>query len=250
MTVTKRAPFDRRLGLSAWLGFALCAWSVDSFIRWASGERSLLVHTLLVFYPVYFTCICIHDAVHGVLWRSRRGNDLGGFLMSLVIGLPFPLLRYTHLRHHRVLGAHDDPEAAVYRAAWWQLPLVLPVVPLIYARSFPRLSRRLRLLTLLHSLLVGSAALWLGPLVLGWALPAVLAIAWFGFTTVYVPHSQYSGSLMKLLQLHSGWHDDHHADVRFPYPQYAQLRAWNLAQAQQRDRVTELLARPVTRSSG
>jgi hypothetical protein len=50
---------------------------------------------------------------------------------------------------------------------------------------------------------------------------------------------------MKWLRLHSGWHDDHHGDVRFPYPQYAQLRAWNLARSQQRDRVTEWLARPV-----
>jgi fatty acid desaturase len=165
--------------------------------------------------------------------------------MSLLIGLPFPLLRSTHLRHHRALGAADDPEAAVYRAAWWQLPLVLPMVPLLYARSFGQLPRRLQAATALHLALVAGAALWLGPLALGWAVPAVLAIAWFGFTTVYVPHSRHAGSLMKLLQLHSGWHHDHHSDVRFPYPQYAQLRAWNLGRAQERDRVTEWLARPL-----
>ncbi|MCA2980227.1 MAG: fatty acid desaturase [Myxococcaceae bacterium] len=240
-----RASFERRVGLTALLGVTLVAWVLDSFAAWARGDRSLTVHVLLVFYALYFTCIVIHDAVHGVLLPSRWLNDALGFGLSLVIGLPFPLLRHAHLAHHQRPGAESDPERAVFATVWWRLPLVLLMVPALYWRSFGRLPVRGRVATCAHGLVVLGAAAWLGPQVVGWGVPVLLAIGWFGFTTVYVPHCAHSTWLMKRRQFHSGWHHDHHRDVRYGWAQYAQLRAFHLRCDGATDAVTEVLARAV-----
>lgn len=43
----------------------------------------------------------IHEAIHGLLFRSPGANRTCGRLLSIVFGSPFRALRFAHLRHHR-----------------------------------------------------------------------------------------------------------------------------------------------------
>ena len=231
-----RVPFELSVGVDCALGFTLLAWVAWRVVleRTAATTSTpalhYAVHLAATVPALYFTCICVHDAVHGVLLRDARANQLAGFIMSLGIGLPFAVLQHTHLHHHRTVGTEHDPERVLYGASPWGLPLLLPVVPALYARFLMRLHTRALLLTAVHCTAVGAALVFSGPhLVIYWAIPAALATGWFGFTTVYVPHCQHRGVLMRYMCAHSGYHDDHHRDPRFPFSQYVPLRAWHLA---------------------
>ncbi len=228
-TMRERAPLLVRPGLTWWFGLALAITSISSFLAWRVEAVSWPMHALVSCPCLYFLCICVHDGVHGVLLRRRQLGDAGAWLLSLVIGLPFPLLKHAHLKHHRRVGHADDPEAAVYRASPFTLALRLPIIPLLYLRSLRDMRSGAVVLTAAHLTLVTTTMGWLGaPGVLGWGAPALLAIAWFGFTTVYVPHGPFARPLMAWLGAHSGWHDDHHRDPRFPFHQYAAVRAFHL----------------------
>ena len=226
-----RATFAPRHGLSLVFGAALALHIVDSVVAGLSAPRPWW-RLLLVMMATYFLCICIHDAVHGVLHRRRRVNQSAGFVLGLIVGLPFPLLQHAHLLHHRRVGHDDDPEAAVYRSSLLTLPLRLPLIPLFYLRTLKRLRASQLLLTALHVLIVvgvvGIAEQNGVPLLATWAPPTLLAVMWFGFTTVWVPHGPEAARFMRWFNAHSGWHDDHHADPRYAFPQYAQLRAHRL----------------------
>ncbi len=228
----KSATFTARPGLPLLFGLALSAHIVDSVVDGLSAPRPWW-RLLLVVYASYFLCICIHDAVHGVLVKQRWLNQLGGFVFGLLIGLPFPLLQRAHLHHHGRVGHDDDPEAVVYRSPLWQLPLRLPFIPFFYLRRLSRLSWFERAVVVVHVAAVVSVVAVAErhgvPLLMTWPLPTLVAVMWFGFTTVWVPHGPMASSMMRLFNAHSGWHDDHHADTRYPFPQYAQLRAHHLS---------------------
>ncbi len=253
-------PFPVRRGLTLWFGLALALWAAASAGLYLDGGRGLAAHIALSGPALYFLCICVHDAVHGVMCRSRGLNQLAGFGLSLVILLPFPLLQSAHLTHHRRVGHDDDPEHVVYGVGLLALLVRLPLVPLYYLRSLADMRGQDRALTVLHIVLSGGASWALAQhvgvmgVVLGWWLPVLLTVMWFGFTTVYVPHSRYAARLMPHLTTHSGWHFDHHRDPRYPFSQYVQLRAHHLRLGiapfgtPREQRVIGWLARPVRRS--
>lgn len=54
-----------------------------------------------------------HEAVHGLLFRSRRVNDAVGALLSYPIGFSMGY-RAVHFAHHRYLGTDRDPDMANY----------------------------------------------------------------------------------------------------------------------------------------
>lgn len=220
-----------RPGLTLWLGSALVALSVASWLAWLQGERPFWIHLLVMGMAQYFVCICVHDGVHKVLVRSRGWNQVLAFVLSLSIGLPFPLLQATHLQHHRMVGASSDAEHWVYGATAWELPFRLPLVPFVYLATIRHLDWPGRLATLLHmGLVIGAFVVGGEPLLVGWGIPTLVAVMWFGFTTVYAPHSAYAPTLMRYFRGHSGYHEDHHRDVRYPFHQYARLRYRHLVQ--------------------
>ena len=51
----------------------------------------------------------VHEAEHGILFSSRRANDLVGALLALLFPASFHLLRQSHLGHH--LRNRSDDEA-------------------------------------------------------------------------------------------------------------------------------------------
>jgi len=236
-----------RPGLTLVLGAVLALASMSSAAAYALGARSFIDHLVVTVPCLYFLCICIHDGVHGVLVRNRRIGNAAGFLLSLVIALPFPLLQSAHLKHHRVIaqrerrrGAVDDvdeldPEAVVYEASLPALLLRLPFIPLWYLRSVRDMRALSVLLTALHLGLVGALGAFMVDrgvdVLLVWAVPVLLAIGWFGFTTVYVPHGPHAQTLMRVFNAHSGWHHDHHRSPHFPFHQYAAVRALHLEDA-------------------
>lgn len=230
-----------RPGLTCLLGVALALTALSQALAYSSGAIGFARHLLWTVPCLYFLCICVHDAVHGVSLKNKRANNLVGFVLALVITLPFPLLQSAHLKHHRAIakqrqGANvdvtDDPEAVVYQSSVWSLVLRLPFIPFWYLRSLRSMRPLAIALTFFHLGLVAAAAVALhvaGVDVLSaWAAPVLLAIVWFGFTTVYVPHGPHAPLLMRFLNAHSGWHDDHHRDPRFPFHQYATVRAAHL----------------------
>lgn len=224
-----RMDVDLRTGLMFALGVALSSAVLVSVWGTMRGAVPTVVHLGVCVPALYFLCICVHDGVHGVLLRPRWLNQWAAGAFGCLLGMPFPLLQRAHLEHHRMVGRPDDPEHIIYSAAPWQLPWRLLLVPLYYLRSARRLSRPLQLATAAQ--LVGTAgvlAVGGAELAAAWLTPLMLAVGWFGFTTVYVPHSRYADRLMPWLNWHSGWHDDHHFDVRYPYPQYIDIRLWRI----------------------
>lgn len=122
----RRAGRRRRVALHRPSVVALLAeWTVivaaaAVALAWWSWPAALLAgaviatrqHALLVLY---------HDAVHGLIARPRRLNDL---LINATVGvpllLPVHLYRALHVSHHRHLGSERDPERVLlYRGQRW-----------------------------------------------------------------------------------------------------------------------------------
>lgn len=110
------------------VGEALLAWAVLALVvlTWhplgivlGCGFLATRQHALFILY---------HDAVHGLLARPRRLNDL---LINLFVGipqsLPIHVYRALHLVHHRTLGTQADPERVLLYAGqpWRYRPLPL-----------------------------------------------------------------------------------------------------------------------------
>lgn len=225
-----RPSLQLRTGPMFALGVALSLWVLASAWCCLRGSIPLPLHVAQSAPALYFLCICVHDGVHGVLLRPRPLNQWASGVFGLLLWMPFPLLQRAHLEHHRRVGSPDDPEHIIYDAAPWQLPWRLVLVPALYLRSMGELPRSKQIAVTAQLVAsVGVLVVGGGALAAAWLIPLVLAVAWFGFTTVYVPHSRYADRLMPWLDWHSGWHVDHHFDVRYPYPQYVEIRLWRVA---------------------
>lgn len=230
-----RASFPIRAGLTLWLGLTLLAWEVSQIGGYLDGRFGCLELWIRLIPAQFMLCVCIHDAVHGVITKRPRLCSAAGVLLATGVFLPFPLLRRAHLKHHSTLHHHDDPERVVYDTPARSLLFKLPVIPLSYLQNWRLLSGKDRVLTVavISGLaLIGTAIAWvfgLTALLYGWLLPSLLTVCWFGFTTVYVPHSRDSAWLMRFFTEHSGWHHDHHCSPQYPFNQYIELRNFHLS---------------------
>jgi fatty acid desaturase len=203
---------------------------ICSGLAYSVGGISWLEHAVVIVPTMYFMCICIHDGCHFMLTPYRWLTDLLGFCLSLFLAIPFPLLRASHLTHHKHFGTELEPESVVYGATLWQLPFRLLRVPAYYFRAWTQLSTAQKLISVFHLGCVVSIYAVVGePMLLGLVVPALLTIAWFGATTVYVPHAPGARPLMRFLTGHSGYHDEHHRNVAVPYNQYWELRRRDIA---------------------
>ena len=107
------AAVDRRTLAALTFEWACIVATMSVCWRWSTLPICILggvviatrQHALLMLY---------HDAVHGLLARSRTLNDA---LINLTVGvpvlLPVELFRPLHIRHHRRLGGADDPERTI-----------------------------------------------------------------------------------------------------------------------------------------
>ena len=77
----------------------------------------VIASVLVVAHFMHGMVIGLHEAIHGLLRRNRRLNDLDGVLIGTFSFLPFTLYRVVHQSHHVHLATERDAEL-------W--PFVLP----------------------------------------------------------------------------------------------------------------------------
>ncbi len=99
--------------------------------------------------------IGFHEASHGLLRKSRRLNDIDGFLIGTFSFMSFTLYRAAHQTHHMHLASERDeelwpfvdpqtPRWARVLAAALELTLGLVFTPLVFLRAFLRCGSPIR----------------------------------------------------------------------------------------------------------
>lgn len=79
-------------GLWQWLGLG---WALR---HWGDVAAWSLIPVLLLT-PMHWGLI--HESIHGQLRLKARANERAGRALSLLLGLPFEVMRFGHLMHHR-----------------------------------------------------------------------------------------------------------------------------------------------------
>lgn len=58
--------------------------------------------------------ILMHDAAHGILFKSKRVNSfVGTYLLAYPVGTDLKGYRKYHLKHHALTQTHEDPDLAL-----------------------------------------------------------------------------------------------------------------------------------------
>ena len=57
----------------------------------------------------------LHEALHRLLFTSRRANDAAGILVGGAMAFPYGVYQQFHLGHHAAFGTDDDPEGKPLR---------------------------------------------------------------------------------------------------------------------------------------
>lgn len=55
-----------------------------------------------------------HEAMHGLLYPTRKSNELIGIFLSAMLGTRFYLGRRLHMDHHKLVGTPQDPNEAFH----------------------------------------------------------------------------------------------------------------------------------------
>src|SRR6516165_8052773 len=103
--------------------------------------------TLVVAHLMHGMLIGLHEAIHGLLRRSRRLNEFDGVLIGIFSFLPFTLYRVVHQSHHVHLATERDAELWPFvlpstsrwkrcLAAFLELSVGFIYTPLLFFRIF------------------------------------------------------------------------------------------------------------------
>ncbi len=119
----RRSPRARTVcfGLSSqsWMHLGLAALVLAAECGLLSGPVLLKAHEpglfagfalcFLVLTPMHWGLI--HEGIHGRLFSTAGANRAASRILAIFFGLPFELVRFGHLIHHRFNGhEHDRPE--------------------------------------------------------------------------------------------------------------------------------------------
>jgi len=97
----------------AWLtfhvwGVVIAAWAMA--ILW-TNPFTILLAIMLVGSRQHGMAILMHDAAHGVLFKTRAVNEfVGQWLLGAPYGGDMQSYRHYHLKHHRYTQSEDDPD--------------------------------------------------------------------------------------------------------------------------------------------
>lgn len=95
------------LTLHVW-GVIVAAWAMA--IIWTNPLTTLLA-ILLVGSRQHGMSILMHDAAHGVLFKTKALNEfVGKWLLAAPYGGDLIAYRHYHLKHHRYTQSEDDPD--------------------------------------------------------------------------------------------------------------------------------------------
>jgi fatty acid desaturase len=90
--------------------WGLVAAAMALFALWPN-PLTLLVGIVVVGGRQLGLAILMHDAAHGLLFRSRRLNDsVGRWLCAYPVATDMDAYRPYHLKHHRLTQQADDPD--------------------------------------------------------------------------------------------------------------------------------------------
>jgi fatty acid desaturase len=95
------------LVLHAW---ALIAGAM-ALVVWLPNPLTFLLAVMVIGGRQLGLAILMHDAAHGLLFKTRRLNELAGqWLCAFPVGTDLHLYRPYHLKHHRHTQQADDPD--------------------------------------------------------------------------------------------------------------------------------------------
>lgn len=95
------------LTLHVW-GVVFAAWAIA--IIW-TNPLTILLAILLVGSRQHGMAILMHDAAHGVLFKTKAINEfVGKWLLGAPYGGDMVAYRHYHLKHHRYTQSEDDPD--------------------------------------------------------------------------------------------------------------------------------------------
>jgi fatty acid desaturase len=144
----------------------------------------MVVSALILAHFMHGLVIGLHEAIHGLLRRSRRLNDFDGVLIGIFSFLPFTLYRVVHQSHHVHLATERDAELWPFvlpntprwkrcLAGFLELSLGVVYTPLLFLRIFlgrnssirsPKVRRRIwmeiALAAVVWAGLIGGVAFW------------------------------------------------------------------------------------------
>jgi fatty acid desaturase len=102
---------------SDWMGayLVLHAWALIAaamaLVVWLPNPLTFLVAVMVIGGRQLGLAILMHDAAHGLLFRTRRLNEFAGqWLCAFPVGTDLQLYRPYHLKHHRFTQQADDPD--------------------------------------------------------------------------------------------------------------------------------------------
>ena len=155
----RREGFARanRLPLALVVLAVVLQWAVLPLALHARGASALwLLLPIVLLTPTQWGLI--HEAIHGHLTASRRLNDWLGRALALTMAIPFDVVRFGHLMHHRFARERfDRPDVwngrTPYPLAWllcqvrllgglYLTELLMPLLACIPARSAVRAIER------------------------------------------------------------------------------------------------------------
>lgn len=171
--------------------------ATTSIAAMATERIPVWLGAMVMFISCFAAFTPMHDASHKAVANRRWVNELVGRLCAVVLLVPFGAFRYIHLTHHRHTNDPDrDPDFYSGAGVIWLLPLRWLTQDAVYYTVFFRAERPRRekveavvTVGLLSALIValGTTLGWT-TLLLGWLLPARLAIAALAFAFDYLPH--------------------------------------------------------------
>ncbi len=108
-----RALSQRSNWMGAWL--VLHAWALIggsmALVAWAPNPLTFLLAVMVIGGRQLGLAILMHDAAHGLLFKTRRLNEfVGQWLCAYPVGTDLHLYRPYHLKHHRFTQQADDPD--------------------------------------------------------------------------------------------------------------------------------------------
>ena len=206
-------------GLTFYLFGATLLILITATTAGVNGSISTACAWAILIPAYYFVAMCVHDAVHFSAHSVPQVNRWVGWIGSVLLGMTFPVIRRSHMQHHRAADHSHDTEAFVYRSAL-TLPLRLLVANLACYRSLVAATRREQAqgVFLLFTIAI-ALVLKPGLSLFAWIIPMQIAVGLFALNTVYLPHGPFARWLHLKLPSVTGFHWHHHCMPQLPWYQ-------------------------------
>lgn len=239
----------------AWPTLALAVLCVgvwtSAFVLGSKGTHPTGLLVFVAFAAIFASFTPFHDATHRSVSRTSWINEIVGRALSIFWLVPFPVMRFVHLEHHRNTNdAEKDPDYWSGKGNPYLLPVRWLTQDLHYLVFYVgKLSERNRsekvevifslVLFLIVIGLLGSFGYWKELLLFG-LLPNRMAVFFLAFTFDYLPHKPhlitsaedpYKATKVRPvwcltpLLLYQNYHLIHHLYPAVPFYNYAKV--WN-----------------------